>query len=43
MFVDSRRQTAWDRLFGLLYVENVTPTVPTETSRWELWLSHRVQ
>ena len=39
-FLDRRRQTLLDRLFGLVYVEDLASTSPA-ASLYQLWLSQR--
>jgi hypothetical protein len=43
MLADPQRRTVWDRVFGLLYVEDLVPTEPTRESRLDLWLSQRTR
>lgn len=43
MVADPARRTAWDHVFGFLYVEDLVPTDPARGSQLELWLSRRAQ
>ena len=40
--VDARSQTLWDKVFGLVYVNNPESTAP-EQAMYSLWLEHRAR